>query len=388
MHAKRLASPAVRAPEPPPVALLASAVTFTTPRATVASAPDVASIDIPGLVGTFSVPYIQAGPDLPYALGVTAAPKGALVEVWLDQGLEASQRQVLRGPPWSGTFRGVAYGEHTLDARLFAPQDMLAEPLALSHPALAGTRLTRVARGDVVAALGDSTTEGLGGAPLPPGVAAALHFFPDWTAAEAALDPVDPSLVTADGRNYPQAGGSSHTAPSFTVDLARTLAEQRGHPVLVLNDGWSGVTADGYVGISTSELLKRQSTVIRPGQWLVNLGVNDALVRRPPAEFRQRMQTLVENLEHLHGAQPDQIHIACPSYALQPARHELEQAYLPVIDQLRTAMDLAPAPDLFGSYRDHPTWIQDAVHPSAEGYTAMAQLWADALGGRGSACGA
>ena len=376
-----------QAPAPAPGQLFAAAVSFNSPRATVATAPDIATIDVPGIGGTFTVPYIQTGPDLAFSLDVRGIDGPARVEVWLDAGRPEARSLELSSAPWSGTFTGIAFGEHTLDARAFRLAPVGFDGLTAPASPVATTHLNQVARGDIVAALGDSTTEGIGGKPISDAVANALHFFPDWTAAASALNPVDPTLVSADGRNFPQPGGTAHIAPSFTVQLARTLADQRKHPVLVLNDGWSGTTADGYVGITTSDLLKRQTTIARPAEWLVNLGVNDALVHRSPDEYKARMQTLVQNLEQLHGALPDQIHVACPSYATQPDRHDLEQAYLPVIDQLRTTMDLAAGPDLFSSYRDHPGWIEDAVHPSAEGYSAMAQLWADALAGRGAACG-
>ena len=71
--------------------------------------------------------------------------------------------------------------------------------------------------------------------------------------------------------------------PSFTVGLARLLAARRGHPVLVLNDGWSGTTSDGYMRVSTSGYFARQMAAASPNTWLINLGVNDpcCTVRRP-----------------------------------------------------------------------------------------------------------
>ena len=131
---------------------------FTTPSAGVAAAPDVATLTVPGPGSNFKVPYIQAGPDFAYAVDAANLPANGEVAVTLDAGSPAAATQVIDSAPYAGTFSGVGYGEHTLTA---AAVDPLANRGA--GRVLASTSLHNVARGDIVAALGDSTTEGLGG---------------------------------------------------------------------------------------------------------------------------------------------------------------------------------------------------------------------------------
>ena len=123
-----------------------------------------------------------------------------------------------------------------------------------------------------------------------------------------------------------------------------------------------------------------------PDHYVLNLGVNDALVGRPPAEFAARVQTIVGSLERNFGASSAQIHIACPSWSAQPARQALEAAYLPLLAQVRAGLQLASAPRLLHLLRRPQDEIADKVHPNASGYSAMAHLWAAAPQGQNLGC--
>ena len=361
-------------------------LSFTTPQSSVGDEPNTATLEVPGPGGAFTVPYIQASPDLDYALDQNGPAGRTIVDAVIDEGRPAQQSQRLRGPGWGGTFRGLAFGEHTLDARMYVGEEGASDTFILAQPPVATAHLDHVARGDVVAALGDSTTEGLEGGPYAPGEIDHLTYFADWVAARHALGPIDPSLVSADGRTYPQAGGSLHPAsrPSFVVPLARLLEARTGHPVLVINEGWSGITADGFVHVAQSQHFHDLVAAAHPNRWLVNLGANDAAVQRPALEYQQRLEALVAGIESL-GAAPGDIRLACPSYRSGPLS-ALEATYLPVVDFVRGDKRLGPAPDFFGHYRDQPDQLGDSVHPNAAGYAAMAQLWSDALAGSGSRC--
>jgi lysophospholipase L1-like esterase len=360
---------------------------FTSPTAAVPEAPTIATLGIDGPAGRFYVPYIQTSPDLAVTLAQNGPASRSIVDVILDAGTPASRTVRLTEAPWQTTFHDLPFGEHTLTARLYVPEEGVPAEVALHAPPAVETRLDRVARGDVVAALGDSTTEGLGEGPWQPGEQEVLGFFPNWLAAQRGLFG-RPGWVTADGRNFPQAGPTMHPSsrPSFTVELARLMAARRGHPVLVLNDGWSGTTSDGYMKISTSGYFSRRMAATVPNTWLINLGVNDPLLNRSPAEYADRMQNLVSNLQKLYGAAPGDIHVACPIYATQPARNQAEAQYLPVIDQLRASNHLGAAPNFFAFFRAHPETVADAVHPNFAGYTATAELWDGALAGQGQGC--
>jgi lysophospholipase L1-like esterase len=360
---------------------------FNSPRAAIAEAPTVATLGVDGPAGRFHVPYIQTTADLPVSLAQNGPADRTIVDVVLDAGTPGERVVRLTHAPWRTVFHDLAFGEHTLAARMYVPEEGVPAEVALQAPPVAEARLERVARGDVVAALGDSTTEGLGEGPWPPGREQALGFFPNWLAAQRSLQ-ASPDWITTDGRNFPQVGLTMHPAsrPSFTVELARLLAARRGHPVLVLNYGWSGTTSDGFMRISTSSYFSQQVATTSPNTWLINLGVNDPLLNRSPAEYGDRMQGLVSNLEKLYGAAPADIHVACPIYATQPARNQAEARYLPVVDHLRAVNHLGAAPNFFAFFRAHPETVADAVHPNFAGYTATAELWDAALAGQGPGC--
>jgi lysophospholipase L1-like esterase len=380
--------PPERAPDWGDLAGLRPMLKFLGPQAAVASAPTTATLAIDGPAGTFYVPYIQTSADLPVTLTHNGPANRSIVDVILDAGTPRARAVRLTGSPWQTTFHAVGFGEHTLTARLYVPEEGIPAGIALQAPPVAEAHLEQVARGDVIAALGDSTTEGLGEGPWQPGEQELLGFFPDWLAARRSLQSSRRGWISSDGRNFPQAGLSMHPAsrPAFVVELARQLAAARGHPVLVLNDGWSGMTSDGYMRVSTSGYFAGQMAAASPNAWLVNLGVNDPLVNSSPAEYANRMQALVDNLEKLYGAPAQAIHVACPIYASQPMRNRAEAQYLPEIDMLRARANLGPAPDFFAFYRDHPENVADAVHPNFVGYSAMARLWGAALAGQGQAC--
>jgi lysophospholipase L1-like esterase len=363
-------------------------LSFLSPSAQLAAAPRTASLAVPAFGGTFQVPYIQTSPNLDVTVAVRGPADRSIVDVILDAGTPAQQLVRRMTPPWTATFSGLSYGEHTLTARLYVPEPGIPLAVALDAPPLAQAYLDHVARGDIVAALGDSTTEGLGEGPWQGADQQLLAgAYPDWTAASARLAGTHPDWITADSRTFPQNGPNVGPRPSFIAELARTLTAQTGHPVLVINDGWSGTTADAYLHISTSTVFADQMNRTKPDAWVMNLGVNDALVKRSPADYIARLQGIVTNLETQFGATPDQVHVACPSYAKQPERNALESQYLGPIDQLRAQDKLGAAPNFFSAFRDNQGLIADEVHPNFAGYAAMGQLWAAAIQGHGQGCG-
>jgi lysophospholipase L1-like esterase len=295
--------------------------------------------------------------------------------VTLDEGTGSRTIEV-GGPDYSGTFDNIAEGDHALSATVYRqPQQFHPRGSLGIGDSVASTRLTHVARGDIVSAIGDSTTEGNGGA--------VFGFLPNWVSALAnAAD-----WTSADGRNFPQAGAVAHPAApaSFTSTLGMLLESARGYPVLVLNDGWSGATADAYTHITTSTTLADEYAAVKPNSWVVNLGVNDPLTHQTPAQFDSSLHLIVQNLVQRYGATNADIHVACPTYS-KDSRHDGETAYLPIIDRYRTGAGLGAAPNFFSYYRDAPGTLADEVHPNEKGYRDMAILWAGALAGHGASC--
>ncbi|MFN2463121.1 MAG: SGNH/GDSL hydrolase family protein [Candidatus Dormibacteria bacterium] len=365
----------VPAPVPHPPPLPAPVLAFIQPRAQLPAQADVASVSIPGHGGSYLVPYIQTQPDLHFRLEAQNLPPGATVRVTLDAEGSNPRMMDVGAPAYEGAFDNVSKGDHSLTAvARNDPFVHFADELTADDRA-ASVRLTHVARGDIVAALGDSTTEGNGG-PV-------FKFIPNWVSAlTSAADWTSP-----DGRNFPQAGGVSHPwAPaSFTSTLGTMLAQQRGYPVLVLNDGWSGATADAYSHIISSNTLADEYAAVRPNSWVVNLGVNDPLTHQTPDQFDASLHAIVRDLNDRFGARNADIHVACPTYS-RDARHDGEATYLPVIDRFRATAGLGAAPNFFAYYHDVPAALSDEVHPNAGGYRDMASMWARALAGQGTNC--
>ncbi|HEY8740142.1 MAG TPA: SGNH/GDSL hydrolase family protein [Candidatus Dormibacteraeota bacterium] len=365
------------APRPAAVPPAGPEVSFDFPRAQLPQQPEVASLAIPGRNGTYLVPYIQTQPDLHFRLNVQRAPADSMVLVTLDAGSDGQRETEVVAPGYEGVFGDVVKGDHTLSARLYQrPQRIHVKGTEGQGDQVASTRLTHVARGDIIAAIGDSTTEGNGGP--------SFGFMPNWVSAQAmAADWTSP-----DGRNFPQAGAFARPqAPaSFTSTLGTLLEGVRGHPVLVLNDGWSGATAEAYSHIVVSPDLGAEYGAAHPNDWLINLGVNDPITHRTPEQFDANMHAITSELAGRFGAQPAAIHVACPSWAGQDFRHQAEALYLPVIQRLRATVATGAAPNFYAWYRDTPGNLADEVHPNAAGYRAMASLWGQALGGYNSSC--
>ncbi|MGI8610175.1 MAG: SGNH/GDSL hydrolase family protein [Candidatus Dormibacteria bacterium] len=351
-------------------------VGFDFPRAELPQAPDTASLAIPGRNGYYLVPYIQTQPNLHFRVRVQNLPDDASVHVFLDPGTSNQRMAEVTAPTFEGDFTDLPLGDHRLVSEVVsAPQPVNRWATLSRRTRLASAELSHVARGDIVAALGDSTTEGNGGAKF--------HFIANWVSAHSmAADWTSP-----DGRNFPQAGAFARPeAPaSFTSTLGTILELQRHHPVLVLNDGWSGATSQSYRDISSSHDLAAEYGAAQPNSWIVNLGVNDPLIHASAADFDANIRAVLQTLSSRYGARNSDIHVACPTYA-KDSRHDGEVAYLPIIDKLRADDGLGTAPNFFSFYKANPSALADEVHPNAGGYRDMATLWAQALQGTGSRC--
>jgi lysophospholipase L1-like esterase len=356
---------------------LAASVSFEGPRAQVPEQPDIASLAIPGRGGTYLVPYIQTQPDLRFKLRLEHAPPQASVLVTLDAEGGAPRTTTVAGPDYMGVFPAIGMGDHTLTADVYdSAQAVKTHGGQGLGDWVATTHLSHVARGDIIAAIGDSTTEGNGG-PI-------FGFLPNWVSAQAmAAD-----WTSADGRNFPQAGAAARprSPASFTSVLGSILEGDRGHPVLVLNDGWSGATADAYSKIVSSRELSAEYNAALPNDWIINLGVNDPLTHQSPDQFATNMHTIVAELVSRYGATAGSVHVACPSWAAQDFRNQAETTYMPVIQEIRGTYATGAAPNFFSWYRDTPGDLADAVHPNSNGYRDMAALWAQSLGGKNTGC--
>ncbi|MFW5858159.1 MAG: hypothetical protein ACOCX4_09790, partial [Planctomycetota bacterium] len=168
--------------------------------------------------GQYALPYLQSARDLP----VRGAPAGALT-------LEAADGTMHR-PEADGP-----------DAAVF--RDLPAGEYALTVDAADGARrIGRIGIGTVIAALGDSITEGYHG----------RAWRRDPAELHAGLFP--PDAVSRDGRNFPQFAPTAHRHKpavncfeSWMTALNDRLAERLGGPVFLANEGWGGITTGQYL---------------------------------------------------------------------------------------------------------------------------------------------
>ncbi len=107
---------------------------------------------------------------------------------------------------------------------------------------------SRFGVGTVIAALGDSITEGyLGRGYLMPDLKLSADRFP----AES---------VSRDGRNFPQYGPTTerylpsvNCFESWMTSLNNRLTDTWRQPVFIANEGWGGITTAGYLAMMRSD---------------------------------------------------------------------------------------------------------------------------------------
>src|ERR1700680_2476750 len=98
-------------------------IRFVAPQAGGGEAPSVATLAIDGPAGRFYIPYIQTSADLRVAVAHNGPPTRSIVDIVLDEGTPQTRAVRLTSPPWRATFRGLGFGEHTLTARLYVPEE-------------------------------------------------------------------------------------------------------------------------------------------------------------------------------------------------------------------------------------------------------------------------
>ncbi len=267
----------------------------------------------------------------------------------------------------SVTFSGLSAGEYSLQAR-GRSRDGAAKFTA---------DFGRIGLGTIVAAIGDSITEGYWGNKL-----AVPGKDLDWTQF-----PVE--RVSHDGRNFPQFGptavgnaGSPQVFESWMTELNDLLAKSLRQPAFIANEGWGGITSGAYLKKMTSDAnWQARMRQLQPTVWLIHLGVNDEREKAPAAMLRKNLDAIVELLQKDYHAQPASILVARPCYDYAPGAAEILKAYNAEIDALIAERRLSPGPDFFAAYAiDKDRWYgADPVHPNVAGMSYMAQLWHDSI---------
>ncbi len=231
--------------------------------------------------------------------------------------------------------------------------------------------------GTVIAALGDSITEGYWGE----------RFWRD--SLDLTADMFPPESVSRDGRNFPQyAPTAKHHAPTvncFTSWMPRLndlLSEQWRRPVFIANEGWGGITTGGYLDMMRRDVgWQDRMRLLKPSVWLIHLGVNDERAKVPADAFSANMRAIVDILRADYLADTSQIYLAYPSYDYAPGAEDFLRSYLVEIDRMVAGLGVRKGPDFFEAFsKDRAQWYgEDPVHPGPEGVERMAELWANTL---------
>lgn len=320
--------------------------------------------------GSYTIPYIQSGRDLCVCIDFASLPAetvGATVTLGRTGEAESRQRTVSHAAPLA-EFTGLPAGEYSLTA---------------TATDAAGTdvwngRYHHVGVGTVVAALGDSLTEGYHG-----------HGFGRLVLdLEAGDFPAE--AVSADGRNYPQfAPTTAHHKPSVTcfqswmTRLNNGLTAAWQQPVFIANEGWGGYATGHYLAMMRGNHggWRDRMQLLHPTVWLIHLGVNDERQQVPADAFAGNLRMIVGILRTEYGASTDAIYIAHPSYDYAPGAGPVLREYIARIDAIVTELGLRHGPDFFAAFAtDRKTWYgADPVHPGPDGVDLMADLWLETL---------
>lgn len=320
----------------------------------------IVPLEIVDVLGSYTIPYIQSDRTLELELadGCSHTLHLELTLVGPDGGRRATALHVANRRV---RFTDLAPGEYSLEARLHGRE------------AVAG----RVGIGTVIAALGDSITEGYHG----------QAFNRKDLRLRAADFPFD--SVSADGRNFPTFAPTAHrhkpavnTMTSWMARLNDLLTDAWRQPVFIANEGWGAYTTADYLRLMREDDgWQARMRQLRPQLWLIHLGVNDERAKRPTADLLRDLDGIVDTLIADYGAASRRIVVALPCYDYHPDAPPILAGYVEALRDWIARRGLGPGPDFHTAYAtDRPRWYgADPVHPNEAGMDRMAALWAEAL---------
>jgi len=323
-------------------------------------------LTVPDVEGAYSIPYIQSASRLDLRIEFHD-PNLQMVRLTLEKAGERIESATLRRE--QPTFRSsdLSQGEYALDLR--GTDSGGRESTA--------TRIEPIGIGSVIAAIGDSITEGYFGA--------ACHRE-DLNLSATQFPPED---VSKDRRNFPQFAPTTsvhwpeiNCMRSWMTDLNDLLTESLGQPVFIANEGLGGYQTSGYLKVMREDRNWRERMqLLKPNIWLVHLGVNDERARRNPEEVKKDLRSIVDILVDRHRAEPSRILLARPCFDYAEGAEPVLRAYCKAIEDLVEECGLSRGPDFFDAYsRDkEKLYGEDPVHPNQEGMRLMARLWHDAV---------
>ncbi|MEN6404159.1 MAG: SGNH/GDSL hydrolase family protein [Armatimonadia bacterium] len=339
------------------VAVHCAAAEIVLPAVRAAAEPQVLTIKVPDIKGSYTIPYLQSSREVRVRV---AFPEGASqpsqVRLWRDDkvGGEAS----VTPQAAVAVFANVAPGEYVVE--------------------VGGRRYERLGVGTVIAALGDSITEGYH----------SRGFWCDNLELTAAAFP--PEAVSRDGRNFPQHSPTTawhrpevNCFQSWMTSLNDLLSGKWQQPVFIANEGYGGITTGQYLQTMRGDKgWQERMKLLQPTVWLIHLGVTDERAKLPAAEVAANLEAMVDLLVKEYGAKPEAIYLARPCYDYAEGAAEILESYIAEMDKLIERRGLRNGPDFFKAYSvDKARWYgADPVHPNVEGMELMARLWGEAVG--------
>lgn len=326
----------------------------------------IAIMTVEDIAGSYTIPYIQSDRTLKVNVDFSNSPA-------------TSAKLTLRGPKVELVKEVTRLSPQVVFSNI--PTGELTLVVVWLKPGGGGSGenvYKRIGVGSVVAAIGDSLTEGYHG-----------HGFKRQNLNLKHSDfPLE--AVSKDGRNFPQFSPTTayhkptvNCFQSWMTELNDKLSKAWQMPVFIANEGWGGYTSASYLAMMRDNKggWSDRMNFLRPNVWLIHLGVNDERHKVSAADFAKNMRAIIKILLDKYNALPSRIYIAYPSYDYAPGAEPVLRSYITEIDKIISELKLRKGPDFFSTFaKDKKRWYgTDPVHPGIEGISLMAELWADIL---------
>jgi lysophospholipase L1-like esterase len=323
---------------------------------------------VPDVRGSYTIPYIQTSREIAFPVSFADSAHRQARAVLIAGGGDVVGICPVTPESPQARFAQLASGTYAVRVEYLDEAGGFANSATWSG----------ISVGAILAALGDSLTEGYHG-----------HGF--WRDdLDLSADDFPAASVSRDRRNFPQfAPTAARHKPtvncfqSWMTRLNDALSAAWRQPVFIANEGWGGYTSGQYL-----EMMRRNQDgwrdrmrLLRPSHWLIHLGVNDERQQVSPATFEANLRAIIGILCTDFGATPDAVHVARPSYDYAPGAEAGLGAYISRIESLAAELGLGHGPDFFTAFAtDKEKWYgNDPVHPGPAGMDHMADLWREAL---------
>jgi len=313
----------------------------------------------------FTIPYIQARPDLNVTASIQDAPAGAKVEFVLTQSDATQQVVVDDVAPYEASFTMTIPGEHRLDAYV---QDSSGNRING-----AADSIDPVGYGNIVVSIGDSITAGVGGN----GVEGPVTSY------------LDSPEASADNRNIYQYDNYDFEDTLFLrgyqLKLNNNLTQCSNAPVFILNDGFGGIRTARSDDLN---LLEKQAYYndhidkLGAPYVLLGIGTNDVNANLDAQSWKTDLHQVIDAFQSPnHGLA---IWVAPLLGEQNDTAGSLFTQYNALIPEI-VAQQNVPAnpvwigPDFYSHFQSNPDQYDDWLHPNQVGYDAMGDMWSNTI---------